>query len=269
MLPTQFWVNWPSVQEKKRKIDFQDGRHGGHLGFQTGTILAIFDLPSYQVSSQLAFWFKRSKKKDFQNGHYDGHLVFMIGTNLAIFDLQVTPRLPTKFRVNWPFGSEEVKNRFSRWPPWWPSWISNRNDFSYFWSTSHPDASYQVSSQLALRFKWSEKQIFKMAAMVAILEIHQNYFSYFWSTSHSHASYQVLSQLALGCMRSRLLKQLLTPHNGRHMQDGHWLTTIARLEHFVLRWANKVLLIYLPPFLTLSDIVYFPYSFVSLIIQNF
>ena len=30
-----------SVQEKKRKIDFQDG---GHLGFLIGTILAIFDL---------------------------------------------------------------------------------------------------------------------------------------------------------------------------------------------------------------------------------
>ena len=29
------------VQEKKRKIDFQDG---GHLGFPIGTILAIFDL---------------------------------------------------------------------------------------------------------------------------------------------------------------------------------------------------------------------------------
>ena len=33
-----------SVQEKKRKIDFQDGHHGGHLGFPIGTILAIFDL---------------------------------------------------------------------------------------------------------------------------------------------------------------------------------------------------------------------------------
>ena len=30
-----------SVQEKKRKIDFQDG---GHLGFPIGMILAIFDL---------------------------------------------------------------------------------------------------------------------------------------------------------------------------------------------------------------------------------
>ena len=33
-----------SVQEKKRKIDFQDGGHGGHLGFPIGMILAIFDV---------------------------------------------------------------------------------------------------------------------------------------------------------------------------------------------------------------------------------
>ena len=33
-----------SVQEKKQKIDFQDGCHGGHLGFPIGTILVIFDL---------------------------------------------------------------------------------------------------------------------------------------------------------------------------------------------------------------------------------
>ena len=33
-----------SVQEKKRKIDFEDGHHGGHLGFPIEPILAIFDL---------------------------------------------------------------------------------------------------------------------------------------------------------------------------------------------------------------------------------
>ena len=33
-----------SVQEKKRKIDFQDGGHGGDLGFPIATILATFDL---------------------------------------------------------------------------------------------------------------------------------------------------------------------------------------------------------------------------------
>ena len=41
---------------------------------------------------------------------------------LVIFDLQVTPMLPTKFRVNWLLGlEEEVKNRFSRWPPMLPT----------------------------------------------------------------------------------------------------------------------------------------------------
>ena len=69
-------------------------------------------------------------KIDFQDC---GHLGFPIGTILAIFDLQVILMLPSKFGVNWPFGSgEEAKNRFSRWPPWRPSWITDRHDFSYF-----------------------------------------------------------------------------------------------------------------------------------------
>ena len=57
-----------SVQKKKRKIDFQDGSHGGHLGFPISTILAIFDL----------------------------HFTLM---------------LPSKFGVNWPFGSGEEANK--------------------------------------------------------------------------------------------------------------------------------------------------------------
>ena len=72
-------------------------------------------------------------KNRFQDGCNGGHLGFPIGTILDIFDLQVTPMLPSKFGVNWSFGSgEEAKNRFSRWPPWRPSWISNRHNFSYF-----------------------------------------------------------------------------------------------------------------------------------------
>ena len=41
MSPTKFGL---SVQEKKLNIDFQDGGHGGHLGFRIRTTLAIFDL---------------------------------------------------------------------------------------------------------------------------------------------------------------------------------------------------------------------------------
>ena len=33
-----------TVQEKKQKIDFQDGCHGSHIGFPIGTIFAIFGL---------------------------------------------------------------------------------------------------------------------------------------------------------------------------------------------------------------------------------
>ena len=115
---------------------------------------------------------------------------------LATFALQVIPMLLTKFGVNWPFGSGvEAKNSFSSWLPWRPSWISDWNNFSYFCSSSHPDASYQV-----------------------------------------------LSQLAQGCRMCRLLKQLLTLQDGRSMTDDwHWLTTIAHHEHFVLRWAKKVI----------------------------
>ena len=39
-----FESNGLSVQEKKRKIDFKEGRHSGHLGFLIGMILSISDL---------------------------------------------------------------------------------------------------------------------------------------------------------------------------------------------------------------------------------
>ena len=44
MLPTKFRVNWHLGLGEKAKIDFQDGHHGGHLGFMISTILAIFDV---------------------------------------------------------------------------------------------------------------------------------------------------------------------------------------------------------------------------------
>ena len=70
ILPTE--SNGLSDQEKKFKIDFQDG---GHLGFQIRMILAI-----------------------------------------------VTSILTTKFQINWPFGSGEDQNTFSRLQPWQSSW---------------------------------------------------------------------------------------------------------------------------------------------------
>ena len=110
-----------SFQEKKRKIDFQDGGYGSHLGFRIGTILAVLlyktpqcFLPSFK-SIGLSVQETKAKKRLFQESSHGGHLGFPIGTILAIFDLQVTLMHPTKIQVNWLFGSgEEAKNRFSR-----------------------------------------------------------------------------------------------------------------------------------------------------------
>ena len=43
ILPTKLESAGLSAQKKKRKIDFQDGCHGGHLGFLIEMILATFD----------------------------------------------------------------------------------------------------------------------------------------------------------------------------------------------------------------------------------
>ena len=42
----------------------------------------------------------KEAQKEFQDDRHGGDFGFPIGTILTIFDLQVTPMLPTKFRVN-------------------------------------------------------------------------------------------------------------------------------------------------------------------------
>ena len=82
------------------------------------------------------------------------HLGFPIGMILATVDPKVTSILPMNFEsIALSVQEKKFKTRFSRWPPWPQFGISYRNDLSYFLSTSHPDASYQVSSQLAFQFR--------------------------------------------------------------------------------------------------------------------
>ena len=101
---------------KKRKIDFQDGCHGGHLGFPIGRILAIliYKSPLCFLATLESIGLSVQEKKrqiDIQDGCYGGHLGFPIGTILAIFGLQVTPMLLSNFGVNLLFCSgEEAKN---------------------------------------------------------------------------------------------------------------------------------------------------------------
>ena len=109
---------------------------------------------------------EKKREIDFQDD--GGHPGIPIGMILAIFDLQVAPILPTKFRVNWPFGSgEEAQNRFSRWRP---SWISERNDLSHF--------DLQVIQMLPTKFRvnWSwESRLLKQIVGVARRTTHDGH----------------------------------------------------------------------------------------------
>ena len=150
MFLIKFRVNWPLVQ--KRKIHFKMAAMAAILDSDWNDFSNFFLQVTPKLPTKFGVSWPFSSGAEAENRFSRwlpwGHLGFPIGMILAIFDLQVTPMLPTKFRVNWPYCSgEEAKNRFSRWRP---SWISYRNDFSYFLSTSHCNASYQVLSQLAL-----------------------------------------------------------------------------------------------------------------------
>ena len=69
--------------------------------------------------------------------------------NFSYFDLQASSMLPAKVKVNWHFSSgEEANDKFSKRWPWRPSWISNRNNFSYFFGIQvipMPPTKFQVN----------------------------------------------------------------------------------------------------------------------------
>ena len=72
-----------SFQEKKRKIDFYDGGHGGHLGFYIGTFLAIFalqDIPMLPTQFQVN-WLLGS-------GEEEKNIFFKIAAMAAILDFR-------------------------------------------------------------------------------------------------------------------------------------------------------------------------------------
>ena len=89
--------------------------------------------------------------EEFQDGGQGGHLGYRNGTILAIMNLCVTVMPPIKFQLNRTLG--DVVWRISRWQSWWwPSWISERNDFSNSESPCCHNASYWVSAQSNLWF---------------------------------------------------------------------------------------------------------------------
>ena len=64
------------------------------------------------------------------------------------FCLPINLLLHCKFQLKLPCGLlEDVQNRFSRWPRWQPSWISNRYDFSSF----QPEVILLLQSKFRLK----------------------------------------------------------------------------------------------------------------------
>ena len=143
-----FWFN----------IDFQDG---SYVGFPIKMILATLDL---QVNSILPMKFQVNcpfvSGEKVQNRFSIGLLgqpSWITDQNDQLFLIYKSSRyfLSDKFRVNGPFCSgEDVQNRFSRLAAILYFWSAR---FSQFLIYNHPDAFYQVKSQLAIWFRRSAK----------------------------------------------------------------------------------------------------------------
>ena len=99
--------------------EFQDGRHGIHLGYQNGTILAILNL-CVTVMPPVKFWltvWEVMSFEDFQD------LGYRNGTILTIPNLHVATMPPAKFQFNSTYGSGgDVKNLATN------GWTDRRTD---------------------------------------------------------------------------------------------------------------------------------------------
>ena len=152
-------------RRKKFKIDCQDSCCGGHLGFPTRTILAIFDLQVTQIlriKLQVRWHFGSGNEVQNRISRWRPYLIF----NQKYFSyFQYEIILASEFQSQNLASriKREIQYRFSRWRLSQPSWIFDRNDFSCFWSTHCPNTCYQVLSQLAYLFsRRNSKYIFKI-----------------------------------------------------------------------------------------------------------
>ena len=91
------------------------------------------------------------------------------------------------------------QKKFSRW---WPSWISDSKDFSYFFIYKSPQYCLSSFESIALSVQEKFKTDFQDGSQPWIFD--RNNFSYFRSTSHSNSSYEVWSQLAFWFRRFKI-----------------------------------------------------------------
>ena len=98
MLPQCLPSNFSSIQLTEMSFEeFQDGRHGGHLGYQNRMILAILNLLNTPIPP-IKFQFNPTNCLGVVNP-------IMFWEILAILNLHVAPMPPTNFQLSQtPFG---------------------------------------------------------------------------------------------------------------------------------------------------------------------
>ena len=103
-------------------------------------------------SIQLTIWEVLSLEQ-FQDGPNGSHLKYQNRMILAILNFYNALMPPIKFWLNLTNGLGDVVLGISRWPPWWPSWILEWNDFSNSESLYCSDVSSFGSIRLTV---WEE-----------------------------------------------------------------------------------------------------------------
>ena len=134
-------------------------------------------LPSSFASTWITVWEEMWFEEFQAGGHWNRW-------TLAILNFHNTPMPPIMFKLNQTYRLvADVIWRFSRWLPWWPPSISERNYCNNSKSPWCPDAFHRfhsirltVREQIATEDfqggrRWCCLKIFKMADMADILDI--------------------------------------------------------------------------------------------------
>ena len=146
---------------------------------------------THQVLAQTNLWFGRKcRLKNFKMAAMAAILDIWT-ERFKQFWISMSLRCLPSFRLNLTYDLGDVIWKISRSPPWRPSWISERNDFSNYEYLCYCDASHQVSTQSNLRFVRRCLKNFNMAA-TWILE--RKDFSNSESLCHYDASHQDSAQ---------------------------------------------------------------------------
>ena len=146
-LPPSFSSIRLTIREQMRFEDFQDGHHGGILNIGTERFwqfwisMSLRYLPSSFCSIQLTGLGVCGEI----SLSFGGHLGYWNETILAVLNLYVSLMPPTKFQLKLTYRSGgDVVSTFSGWPPWRPSWISQRNDYNKSKFLCRPNASHHA-----------------------------------------------------------------------------------------------------------------------------